>query len=181
MRDLFLVFSINDLPKMEFLIAIPITTGVDQAAIEKLLTIDPHYGELGITWRRVGDLLVFARPLAHKSLQALRPVARAEIAAAFTAVEGSTLQVLLLPSADIRRAVEETLPTLPAEIGGGASRVLTRGIIWAALAVDLPPKKLDARLVIQAESAEAAGELKAELAKMLEALGAVTGRAANVA
>jgi hypothetical protein len=169
-RDLFLVLSINDLPKTEFLMAVPIAAGVDQAAVEKLLTVEPHYGEVGISGRQVGELLVFARPLAQRNLQALRPVSRPEFAAAFTAVEKSTLQVLLLPSADTRRVIEEILPTLPAEIGGGASRVLARGITWAALAVDLPPKKLDARLVIQAASADAATELKSELAQILQSL-----------
>ena len=46
--------------------------------------------------------------------------------------------------------------------------MLTRGFTWGVVGVDLPPKKLDARLVIQAESADAATELKTELAKMLE-------------
>ncbi|HWB00846.1 MAG TPA: DUF1559 domain-containing protein, partial [Pirellulales bacterium] len=169
-RDLFVVLSINDLPNTEFLVAVPVAAGVDQAAIEKLLTIEPHYGEVGIAGRRVGDLLVFARPQAHQNLQALQPVARPELAAAFAAVEGSTLQVLLTPSADVRRAVEEMLPMLPQEIGGVAGRVLTRGITWAAVGIDLPPKKLDARLIIQAASADAAVELKTELAKMLQAL-----------
>ncbi len=169
-RDLFLVLSINDLPKTEFLVVVPVAAGVDRAAVEKLLTVEPHYGEVGISARRVGDLLVFARPLAHDNLKALRPVARPDLAVAFAAVEGSTLQVLLLPSADTRRAIEEVLPTLPQEIGGGASGVFTRGIIWAAAGINLSPKKLDARLVIQAQSADAAAALQAELAKMLQAL-----------
>ena len=164
------MLSIDNLQSGEVLVVVPIAVGIDPAAIEKLLTIEPHYGEVGVASRRVGDLLVFASPMAHRNLQALQPAARPELATAFAAVEGSTLQVLLVPSADTRRAIEEVLPTLPQEIGGAAGRVLTRGLTWGAVGVDLPPKRLDARLIIQAESADAATELKTELAKMLESL-----------
>src|SRR5262249_19617843 len=57
-----------------------------------------------------------------------------------------------------RRAIEETLPTLPQELGGGPVTVLTRGITWAALGADVTPK-LAVRLTVQSQDAEAAKKL----------------------
>ena len=51
----------EDLPAGDFVTVVPIRTGVDQATVEKQLTIAPHYGEVGATAHRVGDLLVVAR------------------------------------------------------------------------------------------------------------------------
>ena len=51
-----------------------------------------------------------------------------------------TSQFLLLPTAESRRCFEEMFPTLPKELGGGPSTVLTRGVRWAAVGIDGPPK-----------------------------------------
>ena len=45
-------------------------------------------------------------------------------------------QFLLLPTADIRRVIEEMIPTLPGAVGGGPSTTITRGCLWAAVGVE---------------------------------------------
>ncbi len=49
------------------------------------------------------------------------------------------------------------MPTLPAEVGGGSSRILTHGFRWAAVGLDAPKLKLN--LTIQAADADSAGIL----------------------
>ncbi len=169
--DLFVLLSMEDLPAGDFVTVVPIRTGVDQATVEKQLTIAPHYGEVGAAAHRVGDLLVVAQPRELANVKKLSPAARPELAAALAAVEGSTAQIVLMPSAETRRAIEEIMPMLPKEIGGTASRVFTQGAQWIVAGLDLPPQKLDARLVIQSASAEAAAALNAELPRLLQTLG----------
>ncbi len=94
-------------------------------------------------------------------LDTLKPSPRPEIAEAFDAVEGFPVQMLLVPPAYARRAIEEMLPELPEEIGGGPSRVLTDGLRWVAIGID--PAKISVRMVIQSTDDEAAARLAKQL------------------
>ena len=51
------------------------------------------------------------------------------------------------------------MPKLPQELGGGPITPISQGVRWVTLAYDMPPKPL-ARLVVQAQNAEAAGQLR---------------------
>ena len=62
------------------------------------------------------------------------------------------------------------MPTLPEEVGGGPSSVLTDGLRWAAVGVDLPPK-LALRVTIQSKDNAAAEALEKELAVLWQKLG----------
>ena len=73
-------------------------------------------------------------------------------------------------SADSRRAIEELLPTLPREVGGASSSVVTRGALWANLALT-PPPRASLKLVVQSQDAEAAKALGALLDGTLTLLG----------
>jgi len=94
------------------------------------------------------------------------PRPRKEIADAFAAVAGAPVQVLLLPPAYVRRTVLELMPELPSQLGGGPSRLLTDGLQWAALGINLG--RLQASVVIQSSSETAARDLAAHLPKMLQ-------------
>jgi hypothetical protein len=43
--------------------------------------------------------------------------------------------VVFVASADTRKGIEESLPELPKELGGGDVKTLTRGLAWAAVGV----------------------------------------------
>jgi hypothetical protein len=58
------------------------------------------------------------------------------------------------------------MPQLPAELGGGPSSVLTRGIHWAAVGIDVSPHAAF-RLVIQSQDAQAAQALREKLVGLL--------------
>jgi hypothetical protein len=91
------------------------------------------------------------------------------VARAFAAAGDTTAQVLLLATPDSRRVLDELLPMLPAEVGGGPSTPLSHGLRWAALGVDLPPQPA-VRLVIQSPNAAAARSLAELLNRVREAL-----------
>ena len=63
-------------------------------------------------------------------------VPRRELTPAFAAVASYPIQVLLLPPDYLRRTVQELLPQLPPQLGGGPSTLLTDGLSWAALGID---------------------------------------------
>jgi hypothetical protein len=107
---------------------------------------------------------------ALKRLRTLKPTPRPELLKAFAAAGDTTVQVLLLPTADNRRVIEEIAPTLPPEVGGGSSKVLTRGVRWAALGVDAAPK-MNVRLVIGSQGAEDARLLHKLLTRIIAAVG----------
>lgn len=64
----------------------------------------------------------------------------------------AAITAILLPPKYSGRVIEQMMPVLPKEVGGGPSRTLTQGILWAALSVDAAPKAA-ARLVIQSQDA----------------------------
>jgi hypothetical protein len=79
------------------------------------------------------------------------------------------VQAVLVPSEDYRRVIEETLPVLPEEIGGGPSTVVTQGIQWAAVGFDAP-MKMSLQLVIQSADPAAAQALADQIDKVFNIL-----------
>ncbi len=102
-------------------------------------------------------------------LRRLKPEPRPDLAKAFAAAGDTAAQFLALPTDDMRRVVEEILPTLPKEMGGGPSTVLTHGIRWAAVGIQGPPRT-ELRVVLQSKDAQAARRLHAWLGEALRAL-----------
>ena len=103
---------------------------------------------------------------AVAALDSLAPSVREGLADALEAVRDYPIQILLLPPDYVRRTMTELMPELPRQLGGGPSNVLTEGLVWAALGMDLA--KLRAELVIQSSSEEAARDLAAHLPKLLK-------------
>lgn len=92
----------------------------------------------------------------------------ANLAVAAESVSDHAVQLLLLPTPDQRRVIEEMLPRFPEPIDGPTTQ-LTRGVRWLAvgLAVAEEPT-LEA--VIQSPNAEAARNLRALIERGLQAL-----------
>ena len=118
--------------------------------------------------RRGGLLLLMSRRQGTSEwLNSLKPAPRPEVTAAFEAAGDTAVQVLLVPPAYTARVIDEVMPQLPQEIGNGPSRIMSRGISWAALGLDAPPHPA-LRLVVQSKDASAATAL---LAKWVEIQG----------
>jgi len=149
----------------------PLGEGGDAKAIGALLVSGKADGATSRPGRRPKPFFPCARTSAtlHKAvcaapastleaLRKLQPHARPNLVKAFAAAGDTAVQALLLPTDDTRRVIEETLPQLPKELGGGPSTAITRGLLWAAGGVNAPPK-LSLTATIQSKDAESAKAL----------------------
>ncbi len=99
-----------------------------------------------------------------------KPTDRPDLSAALAAAGDATLAIALAPPADTRRVIEEAMPTLPPELGGGPTTVITRGLRWISLGVHLPPDA-SIHLTIRAKDAESAKELAGAADTVFKSLG----------
>ena len=149
--ELHLSFSTANIPAIS-LIQAPLKEGADIAGLTKLLKEIPLAGNT--VEKRPGSLVVAARSeLARLAKGKL--ASRAELEPALAAAGDSAVQVLLLPSDDQRRVIDEVL-TLP--IPGVSARTLTQGARWAALGLNLGPKPTF-KLTLQAANEVAAKKM----------------------
>jgi hypothetical protein len=163
-HELYVVMSPACLPGLPLVVAVPLTEKADPAAIGRAFGAGR-----GTTAEMYGA--VCAAPQA--TLDRLRKVAGAVpalLAQGFAQTDGAPLRVAVSLTADQRRAIEETLPVLPEELGGGSTLPLTRGLLWAAVQA-APPPHASLRVTLQCQDQEAAEKLHASLARLLAALG----------
>jgi len=102
-------------------------------------------------------------------VKAAEPDSRPELLTAFEAAGDTVAQLLLLPPPHAQRVIEEIMPDLPEEIGGGSSAILTRGLLWAAVGAEVLPD-ISLRLVIQSRDARAATALRGKWLDLVEFL-----------
>ena len=183
-RDVYLVVSLADVPPEPVLLVVPLRANADERAIRGLLysgraagpTSRPRDARRPARARTqvhvVGKAVVRCTWPIWQRVKAMKPHKRPELPQAFAAAGDTAAQVLLLPTANDRRVIEEMLPELPKEIGGGPSTALTRGILWAAAGADGPPKA-SLRLVIQSRDARAAQTLSQRIARIHRSVAAM--------
>lgn len=109
--------------------------------------------------RRIEDVLVLAKePRMLEPPSAIESEDRPELAAAFEAAGDTAIQVVIVPPKHFAKVVEEMLPELPKEIGGGPSTIVTHGALWTAIGINVPPSA-SVKVVVQSQDAPAAAEL----------------------
>jgi hypothetical protein len=150
-REMFVVVSLADVPESSPFVVVPLPDGADESALASILPLEAH--------RMLHGALVLGSRSTFDRLASQRPAPRPDVTRAFEAAGDTAVQVLIVPTADSRRVIEELSPTLPAEVGGGPSKTLTRGALWVALGVNtaLP---WSASLVLQSQDSEAAAALR---------------------
>jgi hypothetical protein len=164
--DLFVVYSFADgLKDPVFVLAVG-DGNADAVARYWAKVAFPEEMHAGV----IDGNVVIATREAFDRHQRLKGAAPADLAKALAAAAEHTGRFAVVPGADARRCFEEIIPVLPAEVGGGPSSVLTRGVKWVAIGVDGPPK-LALHLVVQAVDEPAAVKLHAWSAAALKALG----------
>jgi hypothetical protein len=172
-HDFYLVVSLADVPEHQPFMVFPLAPGKEgekNAKFEELkaalMRDNPfqlhHFGP-------VGDALVGGDEATLKRLHDLKPDAQPELAKALAAANGNLAQLVVLPPKDAAKIIESVMPTLPAEVGGGSSKVLTQGFRWAALGVKAP--ELEGNLIVQASDADAAKALLDLHDKVFAAIG----------
>src|SRR5262245_33526563 len=164
-KEIYVVLSTRDiLAGNEPFFVIPLSEQANEEALGKLMASNPR-----IKHTQIGKALVIGSEATLDRVREIKPSERPDLAKAFAAAGDTTAQFLLLPSEDNRKVVEQMLPTLPKDLGGGATKPFTRGIQWSAVGLDGPPK-ISAKLVVQAPDAAAAKELKTAFADLAKAL-----------
>jgi len=171
-QDIFLLSNVADMPKSPVMIVVPLAANETDKAKEifQLLGASQFIGPKSESLHQDGNLVIAlpaaierVRKPSPRSQVPVRKQTRPEVADAFQAVSGSAAQVLFVPSAQVRRVVEEMMPKLPAEVGGGSIAPLTSGLRWIAFGVSAPPQALSVRFVAQASDAETATALVGRL------------------
>jgi hypothetical protein len=169
-KEIYFVFSLADIgldaDSVTPFALVPVEEGADAKALARLLSL------AGFTSAELprGPMVFGGSKKALRRLRGLKPTARPELARAFTAAGDTALQLLVLPTADMRRVVEETLPNLPAELGGGPGKDLSRGLVWAALGLN-PPPQMSLKLTIQSKDEAAAKALRTLIVQFFKAVG----------
>jgi hypothetical protein len=159
-REAFVVLT----PSLSPVLVVPLAADVDEAAILAILGQAPLEAV-----EKLDGALVAGTDAAVSRLRGAKPAARPGLSKAFAAAGDTMAQLLLIPTEDDRKMVDEMLPRLPPELGGASTRPASRGMNWVALGIDGPPQ-FSLRLVADAADAAAAGELKALVVGLLDAL-----------
>lgn len=150
-RDLYAIVSVADLPEPGPFVLVPLGKQSDEKALRALSG--------GAFVERIGDMLFIGSQATRQRLATATPAPRPELLRALEAVAAADVQTVFIPSGAARRVVEELLPTLPGEAGGGPTTIFTRGALWSALGVDSSPEP-HLRVVVQSQSGDAARALR---------------------
>ena len=163
-HDLYVVVSLTDVPERSPFLVIPTAK---EGAVKEVAAV---FAPFAIThFEAVGDALVGGDEATAKRLKTLKPDARPELAQAFAAADGGLARLAVIPPKGAGKIIEGVMPTLPAEVGGGSSKVLSQGLRWAAVGFDAPRLKLS--VTVQASDADAAKALLDLIGKTYTAAG----------
>ncbi len=129
-REVFGVVNVADIRGGPFAL-IPINKEGDPAALAALISQTliptgrggPAIGQQVVCQPLEDRVLFIGITTTLARLKRSKPAPRPELAKALQAITGdAVLKIVFLPSDDHRRVIAETLPELPAELGGGPSR-----------------------------------------------------------
>jgi hypothetical protein len=163
-RELFQLFGLADLMAGPITV-VPLEEGADAQAIAKII------GEPGnppVADKREGAVIGAPKGTLAR-LPRMTPAKFPELADALRTAGDAPVRVAFLLPADTRRVLEETLPTLPEELGGGPVKAYTRGFSWATLAIDATPA-VRVRLTIASPDEASAKALHEAVGRLLPAL-----------
>jgi hypothetical protein len=173
-KDVYAFFSLADLPQNPPFLIVPLEGQADGEALSKLFQKGTQNVPPAEVAEKLGNVLFVGAKATRQRLATLKPTPHPELAKAIAAAGDTAAQVLLLPSADARRALQESLPTLPKQFGGVPITTITDGILWGALGVDGPPQ-LAVHLFIQSKDARAADRLQAWITDFWKQVGQEKG------
>lgn len=145
----------------------PLGHGADPAKLQELLAQMDASGNS--TAAEFGKALVFGTRAQIDGLKQRvedagggdKPAAGAErpdLTKAFAAAGDAPLRIALVPGDAARKFVEENLPAIPDEIGGGETSLISQGIRWLTIAVNQKPA-IGGTITVRAADAEKAAQL----------------------
>jgi hypothetical protein len=138
-RDVYQILSLKSPGRetIEEFFVIPLARGANADTVEDALDAS----QLCSVTKRMGKSIVGCNhPDFLKRLEKWKAAPRPELERAFAAAGDTAIQQVLLPlPRDYAKALEEVMPSLPKELGGGSIKMLTSHFQWAALGVDVSP------------------------------------------
>ncbi len=151
------------------MVIIPLGDGADAGRIREVLSRNNRQPQ---NIHEIGKALVFAEPAAAERLKgrvAAAPLDRPDLARAFaaTGTGDAPLRIVLVPGESARAWVEQNLPQLPAPLGGGDTKILSRGVRYASIGVVQKPATT-ANLTIRCDNTDKAKALFDVLSKGVE-------------
>lgn len=163
-RDLYVVLSLTDIPGQPPFLVIPSDGDGDAKVITEAMIRSKHFEHF--QFEKIGSAVVGGGQKTMARLKTLKPDKRPELTKAFAAAGDTAVQAILIPTNENRKVVEEIMPKLSQELGGGPITVITRGLIWGAVGVDLTPKA-SLRVTVQSQDAATAQKLRDLTARFL--------------
>ena len=164
-KDLYFLLNLTDMMNPEHAppsAIVPLAPGVDARGIGQLLCGGANT-KGPIAWptcATVNNAVFAGSKEALERVRQLKPVDRPELTAALAALGDTSAEVVLIPTSDTRRVVEELLPSLPRELGGGSTTVLTKGLRWIAAGLNTEPEP-GFQFIVQGSDAASAQALAA--------------------
>ena len=170
-KDVYFVFGLADVsfgannPQPVFAI-VPLAANADVKALSQV------FAQMGEVTERLDDVLFAGSRTALARLKQKSPPddrRRRRYRGLCEAAGDTAARFLFVPPRHWQRVIEEMMPNMPAEMGGGPSTTFTHGIRWVAVGIE-PPLQFSVRLVIQSQDAEAAKALRQkwdELARLI--------------
>lgn len=167
-HDFYLIASLADLPGPGPFCVLPLGSNGNGKGIAKVF-LQPSLGP-GIATEEINGAVIVGSEATVKRVAKMKPTARPEIGKALTAVGDGSAHLVVVATTDSRKVLEEMMPTLPPALGGGSIKVLSRGLEWAAVKVQLEPE-LGVQAIVQGADKDAAKALSELLAKAYKFVG----------
>jgi Protein of unknown function (DUF1559) len=162
----FAVISLAELPDQPPLIVLPLEKDAGGKALVTMLNL---LSGKEYRFEQQGSVLVGGTPRTLKRLAGMKPVARPDLTRALNAIGDASISAVFLPTDTVRRAIEELVPALPREAGGGPATIVTRGLRWVA--AGLAPRGMTVKLTVQASDEASAKALQGVVRNLFKFIG----------
>lgn len=170
-QEIYVVVSMSDVPYQ------PPFFVVTSSSPDKLSVLEGMIGQLiggarpKMEVRKADNRLLIGSETTLARVQALKSEPRPEMVAAWKAASKAPVQLILAPSADHHRVLQEAFPQFPRPWEQLNGQAISDGIQWATLSLNASPK-LNAELLVESKNDAAALQLKelaiSSLAKLAE-------------
>jgi hypothetical protein len=164
-KEAYFLLSLADVPVEVGALIVPVPNEAKPQVISSAL--EKIQGAPKFQVEQIGNCMVSAGPKTLARIENASPFPRAHLAEALAAVDDAPLKIVLTPPDYFRPVIEQTIPELPKMVGGGPSTIVTEGVQWAAIGVELLPQP-SLRVVVQSESNAAAEVLRSAVVKASE-------------
>jgi hypothetical protein len=153
-RHVFLVWSLIDVPENGPFVVLATTQKADPDKVRQVFREAQLFP--GYKFEAIRGNLVGGSEPTLKRMRDLKPLARPDLEKALAGVGPGFAQLVLAGTTDMRKILEEIMPMLPPELGGGSIQVLSRGLQWAGASAQLGDGKLAVRFQVVGSDADAA-------------------------